>query len=228
MIADKTTFLKGTGLMASFILVFVLIFMPLFNNRNGLEYLDDLYNSISKGSAYYIPKLKEKTAVFQSQQVTLQLTFKSQTMAPQAAKLMEESGARVEITGDTLKVSGDLGRILDNCLEDADLMYLNQGDRVRDKYGYDQRRVLFNWWETAGLMDKALKRQKLFQEALTVAEVRKKGVETSYNYYGIEPQRITAKWGVVTFSLIFYVVYTIWYGFAIMFLFEGYGLRLEH
>jgi hypothetical protein len=33
---------------------------------------------------------------------------------------------------------------------------------------------------------------------------------------------------VVIFSLIFYVVYTLWYGFAIMFLFEGWGLQLEN
>ncbi len=34
--------------------------------------------------------------------------------------------------------------------------------------------------------------------------------------------------GIVIFSLIFYVVYTLWYGFAIMFMFEGWGMRLEH
>jgi hypothetical protein len=28
--------------------------------------------------------------------------------------------------------------------------------------------------------------------------------------------------------LIFYVVYTLWYGFAIMYMFEGWGLQLEH
>jgi len=32
----------------------------------------------------------------------------------------------------------------------------------------------------------------------------------------------------VIFSLVFYVVYTLWYGFGIMYMFEGWGLRLEH
>jgi len=32
----------------------------------------------------------------------------------------------------------------------------------------------------------------------------------------------------VTFSLVFYVVYTLWYGFGIMFMFEGSGMKLEH
>ena len=29
-------------------------------------------------------------------------------------------------------------------------------------------------------------------------------------------------------TLVFYVVYTVWYGFAIIFMFEGWGLKLSH
>ena len=61
-----------------------------------------------------------------------------------------------------------------------------------------------------------------------VAAVNQKAVETAYNYYRIEPQNISDRYGIVIFSLVFYVAYTLWYGFAIMFLFEGWGMRLEH
>ena len=77
-------------------------------------------------------------------------------------------------------------------------------------------------------MDKDLKKQKKFKEAKVVALVVKKAVESSYNYYKIEPQKIRDRWGVVLFSLIFYVLYTLWYGFAIMFMFEGWGMALGH
>ena len=60
MIADKREFYSGWGLLASFAAVLALIFMPIFNGHNGLDYMDDLYNSISKGSAYYIPKKKRR------------------------------------------------------------------------------------------------------------------------------------------------------------------------
>ena len=76
-------------------------------------------------------------------------------------------------------------------------------------------------------MDKDLKRQKMFEEAKVVTSLKKKAVETSYNYYKIEPQKISDRLWVVVFSLVFYVVYTMWYGFSIMFLFEGWGLQLE-
>ena len=42
----------GIFLMVTFIAVMVGIFMPLFDGGNALDYLDNLYNSISKGSAY--------------------------------------------------------------------------------------------------------------------------------------------------------------------------------
>ncbi|MCP4719407.1 MAG: hypothetical protein GY860_08115 [Desulfobacteraceae bacterium] len=229
MIANKTTFAKGLGLMVSFAIVFVMIFMPIFGNgKNGLVYLDDLYNSISKGSAYYIPKLAEDSKPFEGKDVTLTLKMETNTQAAQTAKLFEKADASVSVAGAQLTVQGDLGKILDNCLDDADLMYENNGPKVQDKYGLDERLVLYNWWLAAKLMDKDLKKQKLFKEASVVTSVQKKGLEASYNYYKIEPQKISAKWGIVLFSLIFYVIYTMWYGFAIMFLFEGWGLRLEH
>jgi hypothetical protein len=133
-----------------------------------------------------------------------------------------------KVSGSTIQVAGDLGKILQNCLADADHMYLNDGQKVSSKYGYDEKRVLFNWWNAFKEMDKGLKKQKLFKEAKLVTAVKKKAVEPSYNYYNIEPQRIMDRLGIVIFSLIFYVVYTLWYGFAIMFMFEGWGVKLEH
>ena len=77
-------------------------------------------------------------------------------------------------------------------------------------------------------MEFGLKQQKKFKLAKMAELVNSKAVETAYNYYGIDGQKITDRIGVVLFSLVFYVVYTLWYGFGIMYLFEGWGMRLEH
>jgi hypothetical protein len=63
---------------------------------------------------------------------------------------------------------------------------------------------------------------------ISVDSVKTKAVEAAYNYYKIEPQKIGDRIGMVIFSLIFYVAYTLWYGFGILFMFEGWGIRLEH
>ena len=88
--------------------------------------------------------------------------------------------------------------------------------------------ALYNWWQVLKGAEKNLKKQNRFKEARVVDLIVKKAIETSYNYYQIEPQKISDRLGIVILSLLFYVVYTVWYGFAIMFLFEGWGLRLEH
>jgi hypothetical protein len=228
MIAHKKRFYGGVGLMAVFIVVLIFFFMPIFKGQNGLDYLDALYNSISKGSAYYIPKLDNEVKEFSGQSVNLNLTMASDAQAKQSRTLFEKGGAVVKVSGSTIQVSGDLGKILQSSLADADHMFSNDGQKVSSKYGYDEMRVLFNWWTALGAMDKDFKKQKLFKEAKLVTTITKKAVESAYNYYKIEPQRISERYGVVIFSLIFYVVYTLWYGFAIMFMFEGWGMKLEH
>jgi hypothetical protein len=228
MIANKKTFSIGLVMMVAFVVVLVIFFMPVFNGQNGLNYLDSLYNSISKGSAYYVPKLKDEVQPLVGKTVDLNLTMKSAEQVQQTALQFEKTGATAEANGENLKVSGDLGQILYGILEDSDVMYFNDSQKLVDKYGFEGRQVLFNWWSAINAMEKDLNHQKKFKEAKMVAVVGKKAVETSYNYYKVEPQKISDKYGIVIFSLVFYVVYTLWYGFGIMYMFEGWGLRLEH
>ncbi|HUV49962.1 MAG TPA: hypothetical protein VMW78_02925 [Anaerolineae bacterium] len=228
MIAHKKEFYGGAALFVAFFVVLFIIFSPVFNGQNGMQYLDSLYNSISKGSAYYIPKVKKETDTFIGNTVNMTLKMADEKQAQQTALLLTKAGARADVSGAQLNVSGDLGNILAACLTDSDSMYNNDGATVSDKYGYNERQALYNWWTALKAADKNLKKQKLFKEAKVVALAIKKVVETSYNYYTIEPQKITDKMGIVIFSLVFYVFYTLWYGFSILFMFEGWGLRLEH
>jgi hypothetical protein len=228
MIAHKKEFYGGFGLLVGFFVILFIIFSPVFNGQNGMEYLDSLYNSISKGSANYIPKVKKETDTFKGNTVNMAMKMADEKQAQQTALLFTNAGATAEVSGGQLNVSGDLGNMLASCIEDSKNMYNNDGATVSNKYGYNERQVLYNWHTALKAADKDLKKQKLFKEAKTVALVIKKVVETSYNYYTIEPQKITDKMGIVIFSLVFYVGYTLWYGFAILFMFEGWGLRLEH
>jgi len=228
MIEHKKEFFGGFIMMVIFIAILISIFLPLFKGQNGLEYLDDLYNSISKGSAYYIPVVKEKADKYMGSDVEVTLAMADSTQAEQTLKLYEGAGCNVTASDNELNVSGDLGKIMAATLVDADSMYHNKGEEISGKYGYDERQVVYNWWTSFQAMDKDLKAQKKFEEAKILSEVVKKAVETSYNYYTIEPQKIKDKLGIVLFSLIFYVAYTLFYGFAIMFMFEGWGLKLSH
>ena len=111
MLTHKGIFYRGVILLVAFIVVLVAIFSPLFNGQNGLEFLDALYNSISKGSAYYIPAVKEETAAFQGVKVDVALEMAAPDTAKRTAALFMKSGALVNVSGNNVKISGDLGRI---------------------------------------------------------------------------------------------------------------------
>jgi hypothetical protein len=228
MIAHKKKFTLGLAMLITFFAVLALFFTPIFGGLNGLDYLDGLYNSISKGSAYYIPKLKDEAKTFNGNPVELSLAMANPAQAQQTSQLLMKAGATVNVTDAKLKVSGDVGKILEGVLADADAMYQNDGKAVADKYGFDERQALYTWWQAFKAIEKDLNNQKKFKEAKAVANIGKKGIEASYNFYRVEPQSIMDRLGVVVFSLVFYVIYTLWYGFAIMFIFEGWGMQLEH
>jgi hypothetical protein len=228
MISKKGKFYGGFALLIGFTVVLIILFSPIFKGHNALQYLDALYNSISKGSAYYIPAVTKESQGMMGNRVGVTLKVGDRKQAEQTAALFTSGGAEAVLDGSALRVAGDLGKILENCLYDSDAMYKNKGSEVFKKYGYDEKRALYNWWQALKAMDRDLKRQKKFKEAGVVTLVIKKAVETSYNYYKIEPQKVTDRLGTVLFSLFFYVAYTLWYGFAILFMFEGWGLRLGH
>lgn len=228
MIADKKLFFKGFGLLVAFTAVLIVMFMPLFEEGNALNYMDNLYNSISKNSAYYIPALQEENAALQGTPVTMTLTLATERQAEESVPLFENAGAAVTRAGADITIEGDIGLILAAALGDADTMFHNRGAEIREKYGYGERQVLFNWWAALNKTDMALKKQKMFKEAKFVGNVNQRAIECAYNFYEITPQKITDKIGIVVFSLVFYVVYTLWFGFSIMYLFEGWGMRLEH
>jgi len=228
MIANKMKFSFGIGLLASFMVVLALLFSPIINGENGLNYLDSLFNSISKDSANYFPEVREAAIEFSSNEIDVTLKLDSEKQVEQAAKLFEQGGAIVQAEGKALTVRGTIGRIMDNCLEDSESMYNNDGTKISSKYNLNERLVLYNWHMTLKAMKKDLNRQKKFNEAKFIGLTIKKAVDLSYNYYEIEPQSLKSSLEVVIFALLFYVIYTLWFGFAILFMFEGWGMKLEH
>ena len=228
MIADKIKFLTGAGMMVIFVVLLVIMFSPVFDGKNALEFSDELYNSISKDSAYYIPNVKENAAEYVGTTISVAIEMEDGEQVEPTALLYRSSGAEVIVSEDDLEISGDLGQILRTCLNDADIMYHNEGETIREKYGYDERQALYNWWSSIELVKEALDDEGKFEESKILGEAMEKAIEPSYNYYGIKPEKITERLGIVLFSLLFYVIYTVWYGFGLMYIFEGWGLNISH
>jgi hypothetical protein len=133
----------------------------------------------------------------------------------------------VKKDGPALQISGNLGAVMSRILQDADDMYKNDGKKVADRYGIDEKEAMSSWWNVLKIMDKELKKQSKIAEAKIVSDVMKKAVEPAYNYYKVEAQQVADKAGIMTGLLIFYVAYTMWWGFAIFYMFDGIGLTMK-
>jgi hypothetical protein len=227
MIAHKKEFSLGAVMFAGFWALFFVLMSPVFGGKNLLDYMDNLYNMISKSSANYIATVRGKAAEYNGNQVTFTIKAKGE-QAARVGKVFEAGGATVAAEGEKLKVTGDLGAIAANILDDAEAMLANDGNAISAKYGAPEKLVMFDTYNALKSAQKDLNTQTKFKEAKLMHNLMGKALEPAYNYYGVQSVPIKDKWGTVVISLVGYVIYTLWFGFAILFMFEGWGLKLEH
>ncbi len=228
MKTQRKATVKGLMMLAVFVVVLLAMFMPFFNGHNAMEFLDNLYNSISKGSADYGAAVRSEIQDMETDPFSYRVEMASEEQARQAILLLNQTGADNSLDGKNITIEADLKNLLTAAINDSETMFRNDGESIKQKYGYNEKRVLYNWWILFNKLDANLTKEKRFESAKYIKLVQNKVIECSYNYYGIESQNIKEKYLIVIISLIFYVVYTVWYGFGIMHLFEGWGMKLGH
>jgi len=228
MIASKKKLTTGLLLLISFACVFITLFMPIFGEgRNGLQFSDDLFNKLAKGSSYFIPKVQATIKPTEGKQITVNVKFKNPDMAKTADVLLAKVGATGELKGDVYEVKGDLGKMLTQVVADCDHMYKDNGKPVAEFYGINEKTATKGWHTLLSAMIQPLQRQKMIEEANIINTVCQKALEPAYNFYGIPAEHIATKIPTVTALLLFYVLYTMWYGFAIFDIFNGIGLSMS-
>lgn len=232
MSMQKKLKVRGIVMLVAFFGLLFAIFSPIFpgtmGNTNGLDYMDNLFNMISKGSSYFIPESITASEQYAGNMIDVKFALGDEKQASDTAKLFQSSGAEVAVFGKELSVKGDISKIMIASLDDADQMYHNNGSALSAKYGYAEKNVLFNWWTAFKSMSKDLNKQASFKQAKTINSIQSKALEPAYNYYGVEAGSYEDSFMLILAALGFYVCYTLWYGFGIMYLFEGLGLKIGH
>lgn len=228
IITDKKLFAKGMLLMVTFIAVFLLIFSPVFpGGVNGLHFSDDLFNKLSKGSSYFIPNVVKAVKPFEGKQITVDVKLKTPEDVKTALLILDKAGAKGEAKGDVVTVTADLGAMLGRVVSDADLLYKDDFDKLNAAYGMDGKAAMKGWWTLLAASIKPLQKIKMIEEANIINMVNTKAIEPAYNFAGIPAESIMTKIPTVAGLLIFYVIYTMWYGYAIFDMFGGMGLSMS-
>jgi len=227
LVKNRKRFWSGLFFGASFLVVLLLLFSPVFDGRNGLEFADDTFNRLAKGSSYFIPGVSKDVEKVSGSNISVTIKLEKPDDAARIARLFTMAGTKVDVTQSTLKMEGNLGVLLLSILRDADEMFKNNGKSISERYGYDEKKVLKDWWQGLSLIAKMLKKEKSLELAKTIDEVNKKAVEPAYNFYKIEAQKVSEHVILLSALLLFYVVYTMWWGYSIFYTFEGVGLNMR-
>lgn len=226
VIPNKRAFAKGLVMALIFVGVLVTMFMPLFDGLNAFRAADQLFNTISKGSTDYFDLLRETGEPHEQGRLEMTLKLEEQADAAEVEQVLKVAGAEVSRAGDGLSIEVGLGQLIDAAIRDSAEMFRNDGESVKQRYDLDERHAMLAWWYGLRAVERGLKKEERFAEAAYVTELLDRGVAVGYNYYEIEPQKASERWLILTGALVFYVAYTLWWGFAIFFLFEGMGLQL--
>jgi hypothetical protein len=228
LVRHKKTMTIGALLGLSFIGVLILIFSPIFGEgKTGLEYSDALFNKLAKGSSYFIPELTESLKAVKGIDIGgITIKMENPDAASKAAKILTRAHMNVALKGSELTINGALARELGNVLDDSSAMYYNKDSEISQKYEMDAKEVMSIWWGVLKRTAKEFQKTNRVEQSDVILEVMKKGIEPAFNFYNIEPQKVSDKAFTVTGLLLFYILYTMWWGYAIFYLFDGLGLSM--
>ncbi len=115
LIRHAKMFNLGLLLGISFLGVLFLIFQPIFpGEKTGLDFSDDLFNKLSKGSSYFIPAVAKDNEKFMGTNFSVNIKLDKPEQVESAVKILTTGGAQATAKETQLAISGDLGKLLGN------------------------------------------------------------------------------------------------------------------
>ena len=219
LIHEKGPFVRGSILLVSFLVLFCVLLTPIMkdekgNHLTGLQYADNVFNELSKGSSYFIPSVREHVKTVEKVNVKVTVTMKKAELAETAVQVLTKAGMTASADGAKVSYEGNLAAMLNAATVSA-------------RYdGTHALKAAAAWWYVLSPSIKELQKQRLIAEAQVVDQVLRRAVEPGNNFYSVEPVKVSDHIWLMSGMLIFYVIYTLWYGFAIFELFEGVGLAM--
>jgi len=208
------------------ILVFMLIFAGgmLFRvgDASALTYADNLFNTMAKDSTNFLAEATKKTIKVADQPVDIVLRPPT---GAQAALLSSQFGlhgtdAAVQPDG-RVHVTGRLGILANAAL--ADVRTANHHALPAN---YDSDITLYNWWYLFDCLSSQSIKQNNEPVASFSKEMTTRVIEPTYNFREVYAQNARELLRPILLLLLFYVLYTILYGYAIYNLFEGLGITV--
>lgn len=225
LIVDITKFRTGIIGLVTFFIVLGIGFAPITKGGNALEWADRLFNQLAKDSAYYISEARSKAEKYSDGTVDFGVTPREFAEAGKLARVVEKAGLASEVEPDgRIRVRGSLATLAKVSLDDADMAFKNEWTALGAQYDMSGEEVIHSWWVIFSGLTRRYVQENQGDEANFSKFIAQKVLEPAYNFRGIESKPIRRNVLPVACLLGFYILYTLWYGFSIMLIFEGLGI----
>jgi hypothetical protein len=200
---------------------------PWGDHRSGLERVDQLFNQLAKNSTYFIPEAVNLAPKFEGKTVDFGITSRWPGDDARMAQIIQTNLFSAVLLGDgRVRIKGDLGKMGLAASMDAGLLFKGQESDLRVKYGVNGKEAVYYWWMAFDGLTRRLIQENRSSEADFTRFMATRVLEPAYNFAGIETRSIGENIWTVAFFLAFYLLYTLLYGFSILFLFEGLGIHV--
>ena len=225
-VVDRRKFHLGLVGLMTFLVVLAFWLFPMLSQKTGLEWADELFNQLAKNSIYFMPTATRRATKFEGVVVDLGVDPRWTGGDARIAQIVQRNGMSARVIGDgRVRIVSDLGLLAKAAADDADLLFKGQEQDLSDKYGMGGKEVIYYWWTAFDGLVRRYIQENRPSEADFARFMTTRVLEPSYNFGGIPSRNISENVGIVVFLLGFYILYTLWLGFSIMFLFEGIGIR---
>jgi len=120
----------------TFFVAFVCGLSTTIRHKKAFDWADQLFNQLTKNSAYYIPVATQKAASYKGVPMDLSVNPRWAGAAEKTARIIRTNGLQAEVIGDgRVRIIGDFGEMSQFALVDADLLF--KGGRESYRQGMD-------------------------------------------------------------------------------------------
>lgn len=230
LIKQKKPFAIGVILLLSFTSIFYFLLKPVFtvdsDKLTGLQFADRVFNELSKGSSDFFQLTTATAQNMANREISVSYRLDNITDLEVVKYILAKSGAtEIDFENGRLSFEANLGKLLTNAIGTSKLLYENAVEKVSQSYNNLAPLVIARgWWHLLNPCIKELEKQGKVGEAKAVETIVRRAVEPANNFYGIPAKKVSGNVPMLSAFLLFYIIYTIWYGFAIYEIFVGLGL----
>jgi hypothetical protein len=141
---------------------------------------------------------------------------------------LNANGFTAKIADDgRVRINGNLEELAQMAIADSRCAFNNINIDGKKYLSPDCSEVVYHWWIVFDGLTRRYTQENKYSEANFTNYLMTRVFEPAYNFRGIPPKSAAKNIYMMVFLLVFYIGYTILYGFSIMYIFEGLGISVS-